>query len=81
VLLVDSPDCGGTVTAEHYCGALETLWQVIYHQRPGLLHQGSTIFHSKARPHTANWTSEWLWCYSCEVIDHPADTNVKQAVT
>jgi hypothetical protein len=35
-----------------------------------LYHWVSSSEHFKG-PHTDNWNSDWLWCYSWEVTDQP----------
>jgi len=54
MLLVDFLDCGDTVTAECYCSALQRLWQVIYHKRPGLTYQDIIILYDHVRPKIAS---------------------------
>jgi hypothetical protein len=72
VLLVHVLDFGDTVTAEHYCGTLEVLWQAVCYKKPGchascmimpylLLLSGLVIM---------------LWCYAWEVMDHACHSPV-----
>jgi len=61
-----------SVTAEHYCGTPtpKNLWHVISCKTSGLLHHGVIILHSNSRPHTADWTCDWLQHHGWEVTDH-----------
>lgn len=49
MLLVDILVCGGTVTAECYCSALQRLWQAINHKRPSLTYQDIIILYDHVR--------------------------------